>query len=373
MIKHITIIGIGYTGVSLGLALKKNIPGIFITGVDRGAAIIRAKNIGAIDNGCIFDEAAECLRETDLLFFTSPVNITKELFPTVVKNLKDNSIVTDTGFTKREITTQARSFLGEKAVFIGGHPIIGYKRGAIEEADPFLFSNNTYVLTREKDTPQKALDTLKSVLASIGAHIIVLDPEEHDKLNSGINHILQLIAIAHVNSMCSHLDEDTFGKVGALASSRFKKFSDALRTPSWVWEDIFRSNIKYVKKNIGLFIENLKKLADSLESPVFTEEYEKAVACIRKIPPATKGFEKSLFHIFVTVKDAPGAIAELTALLSSGGYNLRDIGVEKIVEGEAATVRLSFDKQSTASKVGSMLVKSGFNCRTQFEYEDFYL
>lgn len=373
MIKHVTIIGIGYTGGSLGLALKKNLPDIIITGIDRGAAIIRAKNVGAIDNGCIFDEATECLRETDLLFFTSPVNVTKELFPTVAKNLKENSIVTDTGFTKCEITREAREFLGSKAVFIGGHPIIGYKRGAIEEADPFLFSNNTYVLTAEEDTPNKALETLKDVLCSIGAQIIVMDPEEHDDLNSGINHILQLIAIAHVNSIYSPLDQKTFEKAGALASNRFKKFSDALRTPSWVWEDIFRSNIKNVRKNVELFIENLKQLTESLESSSFTEEYEKAVAYIRKIPPATKGFEKSLFHIFVTVKDAPGSIAELTALLSSNGYDLRDIGVEKIVEGEAATVRLSFDRQSTASKVGSMLVKSGFNCRTQFEYEDFYL
>ncbi len=373
MIKKVTIIGIGYTGGSLGLALKKNLPDISITGIDRGAAIIRAKNIGAIDNGCIFNEAAECLKETDLLFFTSPVNVTKELFPTVAKNLKEHSIVTDTGFTKREITQVAREFLGTKSVFIGGHPIIGYKRGAIEEADPFLFSNNTYVLTREDDTPQNAVDTLRGFLGSIGAQIIVMDPEEHDDLNSGINHILQLIAIAHVNSVYAPLDQKAFEKAGALASNRFKKFSDALRTPSWVWEDIFRSNVKYVKKNVALFIQKLKQLTENLESSSFTAEYEKAVSYISKIPPATKGFEKSLFHIFVTVQDSAGSIAELTTLISSSGYDLRDIGVVKIIEGEVATVRLSFDKQSTASKVGSMLVKSGFNCRTQFEYEDFYL
>jgi prephenate dehydrogenase len=90
------------------------------------------------------------------------------------------------------------------------------------------------------------------------------------------------------------------------------------------------------------------------------------------IPISTKGFKRELFHLFITIQDSPGSISRLVGLLAEEGFDIRDIELVRIRVGEAGTLRISFDSQNTASKAGRFLMKSGYSCRTQYEYRDFY-
>jgi prephenate dehydrogenase len=373
MVNHIAIIGLGFTGSSLGLAFKQSAPDTIVTGIDKASIIIQAKDIGAIDNGCLFSELEFGVKDADIVFFATPIQNTIKLLPKVSTNIKKNTIVTDTGITKLEITRVAKRHFKEDAVFIGGHPIIGYQRGGHEQADPYLFVNNTYVLTPiSKDRPE-ALEVLKKVIQDIGGKTLVMSAEEHDDLSSGLNHILQLMALAHVNAMLTKIDKrkvDVDTAI-ALASERFKQFTEALLTPSYFWDEIFNSNEVYIKKNIEDFILELKKLIGGLSSELLPQKYERAKQYIMKMPKTKKGFSKSLSHLYVIIEDKPGSIAKLTSLIASQDFDIKDIGVVKIKEGEAATIRISFSDQNIASKVGSYIVKHGYRCRSQFDYEEF--
>lgn len=371
MIKEITIIGLGFTGVSLGLALKHNLPDVVVTGIDKGSVIIRAKTMGALDNGCLFTEMEHGIKKADLVFFATSIQATKELFPRVSDCIKENAVATDTCNVKCEVVNLAEQLFKNKAVFIGGHPIIGYKRGGIEQADPNLFLNTTYVLTPAGTNGSKALSALQSVIEAIGARVILMSPENHDDLCMKLNHILQLIAVVQVNTIISELDDERAQAAIAVSGERFKQFTEALLTPSFFWEEIFNSNYSYVEKNVEIFIENLKLLMKELKSKGFQEKYERAKRFVNKVYTAAKGFSKSLFHLYVTIEDKTGSIAKLTSLVASGGFNIKDIGVVKIKEGEAAVIRLSFINQSTASKAGSFLIRHGYLFRTQYDYEEF--
>jgi len=242
MIKEISIIGMGFTGSSLGLALKQYLPDVVITGIDKGSVLIRAKNIGALDKGCIFEEIGLGLKDADLVVFATTIRTVEELLPKVSKAVKKNAIVTDTCNTKTEIMDLAKKLFVDKASFIGGHPVIGYKRGGIEQADPLLFVNVTYVLTPTGRSDQGAVNTLENVVGSIGAAAVIMSPVEHDNLNCVLNHMLQLMAIAQVNTMISGLNTESDETAVALAGERFKQFAEALLTPSYFWGEILESN-----------------------------------------------------------------------------------------------------------------------------------
>jgi|GEM_PF-630145 len=371
MVKSIAIIGMGYIGGSLGLAFKKNIPEALVTGIDKGSILIRAKNVGAIDNGCIYTELNTGLKDVDLVFLTTPIYITKEILPKVSEYVSKKAVVTDTAFTKREIMKSAEEHFTGGATFIGGHPIIKYEQWEIEQADPYLFSNTSYILVPSNQGSIEALEVLKEVVHAIGAREIIMGPEEHDSLYGGLNHMLQLIAMAHVNSVFSHLEDKKRDMAASLAGERFKRFIEELSTPYYIWEDIFNSNYDFIAKSVDRFIDELKNITGKLGSEALIDEYQGVQKYISDIPEPTKGFNRELFHLYITIEDRPGAISQLTALLSSNGFDIRDIELVKIKEGDAATMRISFSTQNIASKAGSFLVKSGYSCRTQYEYEEF--
>jgi len=157
----------------------------------------------------------------------------------------------------------------------------------------------------------------------------------------------------------------------ALASERFKNFTEAILTPLFFWEEIIGSNRAFIEQNLRKFIARLESLIAALGSESFTGEYEKAKSYVAALPSSTKGFKASLSHIYVTIEDKPGAIARVASIVASGGYDIRDIGIVRIREGEAATLRVSFANQGIASRVHSLLAKNAYSCRTQFDYEEF--
>jgi prephenate dehydrogenase len=371
MIKEISIIGMGFTGSSMGLALKQYLPDVTVTGIDSGSILIRAKNTGAIDKGCIFEELEQGLKDADLVIFATSIRNVEELLARVYKAVKKGAIVTDTCNTKKEIMNLAENLFVDKASFIGGHPMIGYKRGGIEQADPLLFVNINYVLTPSNKTDPEALADLKTLLGAIGASTVLMSPEKHDELSGVLNHLLQLIVIAQVNTITPGVDTKRDEAAIALAGERFKQFADALLTPSYFWGEILESNRDFLEKSVEGFIDQLKELYKQVGSSRFDEKYEKARSFVSKVPIATKGFSSSLFDIYVNIEDKTGAIAKLTSLIASENFNIRDIGIVKIKEGETAVLRISFNNQSTASKAGSFIIKNGYSCRTQYDYEEF--
>jgi len=112
-------------------------------------------------------------------------------------------------------------------------------------------------------------------------------------------------------------------------------------------------------------------LSREVGSGEFDRKYEKAKGFVQKVPVATKGFNSTLFDIYVTIEDKTGAIAKLTSLIATESFNIRDIGIVKIKEGETAVLRIAFSNQSTASKAGSFLIKNGYSCRTQYDFEEY--
>lgn len=274
--KKIAIIGVGLIGGSLGLALKENRPNFKIIGVDKKEVIGKAIARGAIDEGTVNPE--EGVKEADIVILATPVKTILDLLPKISPFLKKGCLVTDTGSTKGQIVGRAKQVLSKDVFFVGGHPMTGSEKCGIEEANPHLFHNRTYILTPDKKSNLIAIDKIFSLIKMIGANRIVLDPLEHDRIVSAVSHLPQIIAVSLINSIdelaLRGKNTNYFRAIG----EGFKDMTRIASSPYKIWEDICVTNQENILKMIQEFKNYLKVIEDKLKNDPgsLKEEFQKA-------------------------------------------------------------------------------------------------
>src|SRR5258708_371004 len=141
--EKIGIVGLGLIGGSIALAAREIWPKSLVIAVDEKAVLETAMRLHAID---VAADDLIVLAEADLVVLAAPVRQNIELLQALDENIRQPAIVTDTGSTKREIASAART-LPPRFAFIGGHPFAGAAHGGLEHARPDLFDGRPWVLT----------------------------------------------------------------------------------------------------------------------------------------------------------------------------------------------------------------------------------
>jgi prephenate dehydrogenase len=101
-IPRLAIIGVGLIGGSLALALKAAGAVGEVVGIGRGLANLeRALELGVVDR--ISRDAAEGVRDADLVFLATPVLALPEVAAAIAPHLKPGAILTDGGSVKGSV------------------------------------------------------------------------------------------------------------------------------------------------------------------------------------------------------------------------------------------------------------------------------
>ena len=274
--KKITIIGVGLIGGSLGLALKEKKPNFKIVGIDKQEIIEKAIARGAIDEGTVNLE--EGIKEADIVIIATPVKTILDLLPRINPFLKKGCLVTDTGSTKGQIVERANKVLSKDVFFIGGHPMAGSEKCGIEEANPHLFHNKTYILTPTKKSNLIAIDKIFSLIKMINANRLILDPLEHDRIAGAVSHLTQIIAISLINTTGELALRGNNTNYFKAAGEGFKDMTRIASSPYKIWEDICETNQENILEMIQEFRNYLEVIEDKLknEPSSLKEEFQKA-------------------------------------------------------------------------------------------------
>jgi len=249
--RHVGIIGVGLIGGSFGLALREAGFDGSIVGVSSTRSITEARERGAIDSGVSIEEAAA---SCDLLFLSQPISgilaTIRELGPLV----RPGTLVTDAGSTKRAIVDEAaRSLPGGS--FLGGHPMAGKELRGAAAADAHLFRGRPWVLTSDLDHP------IRKWIAAFGAHELILDATEHDRLVAWSSHLPQLASTALAAVLHDHApDAAKVAGPGLLDSTRLALSSFDL------WRDILDTNQTEVSAALDAYIGKLQSLRTNLQT-----------------------------------------------------------------------------------------------------------
>lgn len=272
--KSVAIVGTGLIGSSFGLGLRAAGFDGAIVGVSSERAVAAAVACGAIDRGA---PLAEAVGGADLVFLSQTIGRILDTIRHLDPLLKPGALVTDAGSTKCEIVDVARQSIA-RAQFLGGHPMAGKESRGAESADAALFRGRTWVLTpdegSELETP--AARDFRGWLERLGARIVVLDSDEHDRIVARTSHLPQLASTALAATLSATAHPEVSGS-GLLDMTRLALSSYDL------WRDILATNSDHIEKALGEYIQELEHIRENLRTRQLQEEFDRAAALAKRV------------------------------------------------------------------------------------------
>lgn len=244
--RTVVIVGTGLLGSSFGLAVKQAALFDNVIGVSSPAVVQKAIAVGAVDVAMTLEEA---LPIADLVLLAQPVKRILSLLEGLDDFLRRGTLVTDVGSTKADICAAGARFL-TRAKFVGGHPMAGKEVRGPDGASADLFAGRPWVLT----DPDEAL---AGIVEAVGAKVVLLGPEEHDRMVAFSSHLPQLLSTA-LASYLSDKDATAVSGPGLRDMTRLALSSYDL------WQDILETNAGNVDSALAGLIEELQALRRSL-------------------------------------------------------------------------------------------------------------
>jgi prephenate dehydrogenase len=265
--QNVAIVGTGLIGASFGLALRKAGFEGEIVGVSSPRALAEALAAGAIDRGATLAEAAG---RADLVFLSQAIGRILDSLRHLDPLVRPGALVTDAGSTKCEIVDLARQKI-ERCQFLGGHPMAGKETRGAASADAGLFEGRTWVLTPDEpaELATPAAREFRDWLERIGARIMVLDSDEHDRVVAMTSHLPQLASTALAATIEDQGRLEISGP-GLFDMTRLAGSSYDL------WRDILATNTEHIERALAVYIQKLEHMRENLRTRQLQKEFERA-------------------------------------------------------------------------------------------------
>lgn len=290
-IERVTIIGIGLIGGSLAGAIKSKGLADRIIGVDEDEEATRqALEMKLIDDASRDWKAS--VEGSDLVVLSTPVGVLVEIAQKVLPYLRPGSILTDVGSVKAFFLAEVEPLLPKGVSLVGGHPIAGTERSGVTASTPTLFEGTKCVLTPTPQTSPEALKKVSRLWRKVGAEVIEMDPEAHDRALAAVSHLPHMVAYSLVNAVAELAEEDR--RMFVLPGGGFRDFTRVASSHPVMWRDICLFNGENILRGIDRFqslLDQLKACITRREGAGLEAEFARAQAFRQRMQEAqgTKG------------------------------------------------------------------------------------
>ncbi|HEY3373924.1 MAG TPA: prephenate dehydrogenase [Candidatus Aquicultor sp.] len=366
MTTKIAILGLGLIGGSLAAAFKELDNGYKVTGYNhRPAAINEALTGGIIDKGA--SSIGEAVADADVIFICVPVGRIAAYALEAAQKAKAGAIITDVGSTKASIVADIEPLMPPGVHFIGGHPMAGSERIGVGAANPHLFRNAHYLLAPTRSTDMGAYQQLHTLLTSIGANVLAIDPEKHDRAVAVISHLPHMVAASLMN--LAQGESDRTENLLLLAAGGFKDTTRIAAGSPNMWVDICLDNkdaLLYSLEKMTAMLEGLMHALEDEDRTRINDILAQAQDARINMPSALGKQIERLYELYVPVSDKPGVISDITLTVGQIGVNIEDIEILHISE-RSGTLRLTVPEKQNAERAAHALIEKGYevDVRTQ--------
>ncbi len=253
---HVTILGPGLLGGSLGMAIRqKKIASRVTVWGRRQEAIDETLRLGAADAGTL--DLSSAVKDCDLAVLCTPTPVYATLLPALQRCLPAHAVLTDVGSVKANVCNKIENVLGGR--FIGSHPMTGSEKSGIGYARQDLFDGATCVITPTEFTTTSALDAAEILWKSVGCTLIYLSPAEHDSAVAYLSHLPHLIAAILANT-----SSKTPEKYYPVAGPGFRDTTRVASGQPEMWADILLDNRAEVATALSAFISYVEEFSTAL-------------------------------------------------------------------------------------------------------------
>ncbi|MHB8430873.1 MAG: prephenate dehydrogenase/arogenate dehydrogenase family protein [Acidimicrobiales bacterium] len=342
------VFGTGLIGGSVGLALAAR--GWEVSGTDDDPDVAER----ALARGAVHAIAID--RQADLVVVATPVRATSGIVATLStsEGWRPDVAVTDVGGVKGPLVGDITH-----PGFVGGHPMAGSEQVGLDGATAELFLGATWVLTPTERTDPSAYATVRSVVIELGASVVDLRPDQHDRLVAVVSHVPHLTAATLMDLAASFGEEHN--ALLQLAAGGFRDMTRVAAGQPGIWPDICDDNAEAIVTTLDLLIAALgamRRRVAERDRRSLLEILSRAAEARRSLVERAPRPEQ-LVEVRVPVSDQLGTLADVTTMAAELGVNIYDLEIAHSVEGDRGVLVLVVDTLAAPTLV-TTLVNRGY-------------
>ncbi len=259
------VVGCGLIGSSVIRAAREaGVVGEIAVAETSGPARERIVALGLAD--AVFEDAAEAVKDADLVVFAVPVMSMAAAAKAAAPGLKAGATVTDVGSVKEHVADALTAALPDSVFVVPGHPIAGTEQSGPDAGFAELFQNRWTILTpqaREDEPYRDAVARLARFWTALGARVEEMDPKHHDLVLAITSHLPHLIAYNIVGT-AADLEGVAEAEVMKYSAGGFRDFTRIAASDPTMWRDVFLTNKDAVLEVLGRFTEDLQALSRAI-------------------------------------------------------------------------------------------------------------
>ncbi|MGH8979422.1 MAG: prephenate dehydrogenase/arogenate dehydrogenase family protein, partial [Acidimicrobiales bacterium] len=347
------VVGTGLIGGSIGLALRAR--GWHVSGWDADAARTRA----ALEHGAIDAEGDDWAAQ--VAFVATPAAAVAEIARALLDDERRplGFVVSDVSGVKAAVVAAL-----DHPRFVGGHPMAGSEQVGFAGAGADLFTGAAWVLTPTPDTDLGAFSLVRDVVTSLGADVVALSPEDHDRLVAVVSHVPHLVAATLMNAAADGATQDAV--LLRLAAGGFRDMTRVAAGHPGIWPDVCTDNAAAIVQSLDRLIEDLGAIRNQVvhEDRGGLLDVLGRASIARRHLPARGARPESLAELRVPVPDREGVLAEITSVAGSLGVNIYDIEIAHSAEGPRGVLVLVVD-EADAAALRDAVGAHGYRATTQ--------
>ncbi len=310
------VIGLGVIGGSIAAALTAR--GWAVIGDDANPETVAA----AIEQGLIERQGLE---GAEITFIATPAGAVVEQVRRALASTE--GLVTDVASVKGEISA---AISDER--FVAGHPMAGSELPGLEGASGDMFDGAVWVLCPSVSTVDSTLSSVRAVLASMGADVVVIDAHRHDELVAMISHVPHLTAATLMSLATERAIEHR--ALLRLAAGGFRDMTRIASGAPDMWIDVCAANRIAIVGVLDDLIGSLTELRDDVDQG----QSDKILGRLTEARSARTNLPSSALHpselseIWVPITDRPGELQQVLSLAGELNVNVYDIEISHVAE-----------------------------------------
>jgi len=199
------------------------------------------------------------LTPCDVIFVATPVATIARQVIALLEIPNCTALIIDTGSVKQALVDAAAKSNTDASRFIPGHPLAGGISAGPGRSSGDIITARPFVLTPTEHTDPEALAAARALLERLGAKVIEMAPDAHDRTLALGSHLPHLIAYA-----LAGLGSE---EPGALLPTSYRNIAAFAGSDPQMWADIFRANGPELKAVLGEFKKRLDLIAAMADEP----------------------------------------------------------------------------------------------------------
>ncbi len=174
------------------------------------------------------------------------------------------TIITDVASTKVAVANKAQE-LGLKN-FVPGHPMAGTEHQGYEASFPELFQGAKWIL--EESSPRT--ENLEQIIRELGAEIVVMDPETHDKSVAMTSHLPLALSLGLANMV------HNFSPATKVIGPGFKSMTRLAQGNANMGKEIISLNRKNIKDAWRIYKQEIESILN-----IYGDDLEEEIGVIK--------------------------------------------------------------------------------------------